>query len=564
MYVLVREIEEFRKIVIDYAQPLFTDTETKEDPGRTKTGGGLYGKIRLAQLYQEAWGKVIIVDADFIDLSLILDLIKPATCVFHNGSYDLHTINRYTKYLWLPTEIHDTMYAGRAIFFDKTKFNFYDCLEYTNCADGTSRHFSDKENQDHDWTGPISDEQLEYAALDVKYLAPMYRSMEEYGAFESVSYNLDVATAKFIVKVSRRGMPVNRETVRKKRHEYTVRLETALRDLGGVNPNSYVQVRKYLGVPKSDADYLDNLIMDEHPSALGAKLVVEGRHCAKALSYLEKYDRPLVYGYFQACAAITGRFSCTGGDTIDSVNLQQCPAYLQECFEAPHGQVFVYKDYSGVELRMATTFVGEQTMYTLYMQGLDLHTETAKIIFSTNDPTKMERQLTKIFNFGLIYGISVKALVAQIKAWTGESRTFKEVKQLVDEWFAAYPLYKTWHEVFKSFYNVHNYVDIQTAMGRKIRCYSLPDSFNFPIQGSSAEAQKMGLLYLLNRYQDEDLRNSIHDSNIMVADEDKADMWGERLSECMVDGWDACISGLTFPDLSMPHGYTIDKAWTFK
>ena len=140
---------------------------------------------------------------------------------------------------------------------------------------------------------------------------------------------------------------------------------------------------------------------------------------------------------------------------------------------------------------------------------------------------------------------------------------FQEVKSLILKWFDMYEFFEEWHNMHKEQLNVYGYVDIETALGRKVRTYKLTDSLNFPIQGSSVEVTKMSLGLLYSRYPKTHLINTIHDSNILIAHKDEAEKWGNRLSECMIDAWNYVIEDLADPEIPMPHGYDSGPVWIF-
>ena len=111
-YTLIRDTEAANAVLdsLDLTKPLFVDTETCRERGKTdlkKEPGGLYGKIRLVQLYQKGWKKAVLLDCFYVDLHNILAKIQPFTHVGYNYSYDLHTINCHTLGTYLPAEVVD-------------------------------------------------------------------------------------------------------------------------------------------------------------------------------------------------------------------------------------------------------------------------------------------------------------------------------------------------------------------------------------------------------------------------------------------------------------------------
>ena len=555
MYTLHRDNDSFSSVEIDPHLPIFCDTETTEDEGRTS--GGLYGKIRLFQIYQEHWQSAQIADCFFVDLDLVLSILKPHFLIFHNASYDLHTINCVTPKLWKPAKIGDTLYLSRLKYYTKTKFSFYDCLNHAKLSDELIKSIDKKAEQKADWNGPLSAQQLIYATCDVTYLCKLYNDVKIYE--DSVVYKLDIQNLEYALSYSRRGMPINRSTVQKLKKEYITKLEKTLEILP-INPRSSVQARKFLGTKSSSSEVLTDLIMKGDQKA---KLVQDGRHYYKSLEYLNAYDRPRVKGFFQPCAALSGRFSCVGGDSFDHVNLQQMPETLHKVVEAPEGYVIIYKDYSGLELRMAVAYTGEPVMAELMKSGADMHTETAKYIFNVNNPTDEERTVAKTFNFALIYGAGVKTVRETLYLDAGVTMSFREVKELRIKWFDMYDYFTEWHTIMKHQFDIYGYADVETALGRKVRTYRLTDALNLPIQGSSVEVQKTALGILSTKYPEANLINTIHDSNILCEKENEAEMWGKRLNECMIEGWKYVISYLADEDIPMPGGFEYGPIWVF-
>lgn len=172
MYNLIRDSNELDDIYLNPDAPLFLDTETMEEEG--KSSGGLYGAVRLLQMYQKGWDEAIIIDCMFIPLHKVLRMIEESWQVWHNGSYDLHTINcSDPEELYLPKRLDDTIYLSRLTFFDKNRFGFYECLEYCNEADDIIKSMDKKASQKADWGGPLTHQLLSYAEYDVTYLAKL-------------------------------------------------------------------------------------------------------------------------------------------------------------------------------------------------------------------------------------------------------------------------------------------------------------------------------------------------------------------------------------------------------
>jgi len=557
-YKLIRTIEELKGVQLDSSTPLFCDTETYTEEG--KSDGGLYGAIRLFQLYQFGMKCAIIIDCRFIPLQEVLDYVRSFHHVYHNSSYDLHTINNSTESLWLPDTVDDTIYLSRLLLWKKgSKFGFYDCLQYAGLEDDNIRSIDKKANQKADWGGVLTPTMLKYAAYDVLYLSLLWNEVKV--ALDTESYKLDIFNLKYAIEYSRRGIPVDRIRVKTKMLEATTDLEDITEKLSPLNFNSPKQCCALLGTKSSDHDTLVRMKLEGHPEA---GLISDARSLVKKVGFLKKYDRDIVKGYYNPSSAISGRWSCTGGDVFDHSNLQQIPRELLECLMATAGKTFVYKDYAGLELRMAVAWIAEPTMERLILEGVDLHTYTASKLFNVRmeDVTYQQRLVGKICNFLLIYGGGIAVLQANLRG-AGILYDFKETKAVRTAWMEEYQYFNEWHRMTRRHMEVYGYLDVETALGRQVRCYSTNDALNTPVQGSSAEVTKMSLKFLKERYEDEYLVSTIHDSATLMVGETSGELWGKRLDEAMLKGWDFVVSRTALPDLPMDSGSDINNTWSF-
>lgn len=559
MYKLIRDRDEFKELAkFNPDLPIFSDTETCVEEG--KSDGGLYGKVRLFQFYQKGMKEALIVDCLFVPLQEVLDHVRDAHLVFHNSSYDLHTLNNTTDGLWLPNRVDDTIYLSRLVFWEKgSKYTFYDCLRYAGLEDDNILAIDKKLNQKADWGGVLTPTMLKYAAYDVLYLSLLWEAVQE--AIGTESYELDMFNLKYAIEYSRRGIPVDRDLIREKKRVTIPALEEITETLAPLNFNSPPQCCAFLGTKSSDKDTLVKAKLEGNAKA---GLISDARSLVKMVNFLNKYDRDIVKGYYNPSSAITGRWSCTGGDVFDHSNLQQIPHELLACLFALLGKVFIYKDYAGLELRMAVAWICEPVMAEMMRNGVDLHTYTASVIFKVpmSEVTKKQRTIGKICNFLLIYGGGIGRLRAELMD-AGILLTFPEVKSIRVAWFNEYPTFNEWHEMVRRAIKVYGYVDITTALGRNIRCYSVNDALNFPVQGSSSEVTKTSLKLLKTRYEDEYLVSTIHDSNTLMQDEKDAQMWVDRLNECMIDAWYYVIKNTAIPDLPMPKEAEAKRRWEF-
>jgi len=294
-----------------------------------------------------------------------------------------------------------------------------------------------------------------------------------------------------------------------------------------------------------------------------AENLIQARKASKLLMFIDKYDAPVIRAFHNACGARTGRMTCTGGDRYFYENNQNPPKVLFPCIVPAEGKVFVYKDYSGLELRMAVAMIGERVMYDIMQAGKDIHTETGCVLFDETPETLKvhDRIVTKFYNFGTIYGASTTTLRSLLQSQGRLLMAYNKVDELRLKWLDMYTSFRDWHNMVKRSLNVYGYLDTTTLLGRRARAYGYTDALNFAIQGSAADVTKTAIKYLYDRYKTPDIVNVVHDSICLQKPEDEADTWVERLNECMIDAWYDVIAYSVLPDLVMPAEAKIATSW---
>ena len=139
---------------------------------------------------------------------------------------------------------------------------------------------------------------------------------------------------------------------------------------------------------------------------------------------------------FNQAVAATGRLSTT------NPNLQAIPIRtdlgreIRSAFVAESGHRLVSADYSQVELRILAHVSGEPRLRDAFERGEDIHTATAAEVLG-KDPatlTKDERNIAKMVNFGIIYGISSFGLSENLEI------PREQAQQYIDTYLARFPM----------------------------------------------------------------------------------------------------------------------------
>jgi DNA polymerase-1 len=138
---------------------------------------------------------------------------------------------------------------------------------------------------------------------------------------------------------------------------------------------------------------------------------------------------------FNQTVAATGRLSTT------SPNLQAIPIRtelgreIRSAFVAEQGCKLLSADYSQVELRILAHVSGEPKLREAFERGEDIHAATAAEVLGKEQATltKDERNVAKMVNFGIIYGISAFGLSENLEIPREEAQTY------IDAYLARFP-----------------------------------------------------------------------------------------------------------------------------
>ena len=216
-------------------------------------------------------------------------------------------------------------------------------------------------------------------------------------------------------------------------------------------------------------------------------------------SYINPQTGKIHTTYNQTVTA-TGRLSSS------NPNLQNLPIrsergkLIRQAVIPDEGCKILSADYSQIELRLMAHFSQDEHLLQAFREGQDIHAATAAKIYHLpiEQVTKEQRRNAKTANFGILYGISAFGLAQQL----GCSRS--EAKQLIDDYFSAFPKVSAFIEAQKSFAREHLYVE--TLFGRKrylpdivshnatVRAFAERNAVNAPVQGTAADIIKIAMV----------------------------------------------------------------------
>jgi hypothetical protein len=216
---------------------------------------------------------------------------------------------------------------------------------------------------------------------------------------------------------------------------------------------------------------------------------------------------------------------------------------IRRLFIAPPGYKLIVADYSQIELRILAHLTKDKKLMYAYLEGLDLHTQTASLIWGIpeSEVTPKQRGIAKNSNFNLSY----EGSAFRIEEMSGISR--KEAEGVYEAWHNAYPQVKVWAKHVKRQCFDRGFVE--TLYGRKrrlpdikssdmsLRRFAERQAVNHGVQGLAADIAKIALVHVANALEDLDahLTIQIHDEFIVECREDQVDIAVPRIRAAMED-----------------------------
>jgi DNA polymerase-1 len=212
---------------------------------------------------------------------------------------------------------------------------------------------------------------------------------------------------------------------------------------------------------------------------------------------------------FNQHVASTGRLSTT------NPNLQSIPIRtelgreIRSAFVAEPGSRLLSADYSQIELRILAHVSGEPKLREAFARGEDIHTATAAEVLG-KDPatlTKDERNVAKMINFGIIYGISSFGLSENLEIEREQAQAY------IDAYLARFPLVQDFIErtieraerdgYATSLLGRRRPVPELRVRSRQTRALGERLAVNFVMQGSNADIIKVAMTAIHRRLRAE-------------------------------------------------------------
>ena len=235
-----------------------------------------------------------------------------------------------------------------------------------------------------------------------------------------------------------------------------------------------------------------------------------------------------VHTTFKQTGTATGRLSSA------EPNLQNIPIRTElgrelRKFFVPNadGRVLIDADYSQIELRLLADIAGDSAMREAFVEGFDIHTDTASRVFGVRkDAVTVElRKKAKAINFGIMYGMGEHSLAEDLGIGYGEAKAY------IESYLQSYPDIRQYlHEIVDTAYEQGF---VTTKLGRRRHIPELAEAnkmrkkfgervaMNSPIQGTAADIIKLAMIRVHKRLAESRLDAhmilQVHDELIVEA-----------------------------------------------
>lgn len=410
-----------------------------------------------------------------------------------------------------------------------------------------------------DWSGPLTKEQLDYAAEDIIHLPAIRESLipklKLAGLVKVCAIEFNAMLPEAIIELNGFYLDADRWTALARLNEGRARALKAL--LKQELPNPHKQLlfpgfEKFLpekvgkGEKKTFNKKLFNLdspdqvlesfrqlgltqkIFDRETNKTHTVQLQDTKEMTLAMlggqfPIVEKFiefrgysQRVKSFGedYIENINPKTGRvhtsfwpFTGAGRYASSKPNLQQIPrdAAFRECFRAEQGRKLAICDYSNIEMRLVAEISGDELLIKVFCDPKgDAHRTTAALLSGVGEDAvqKQQRQQAKPVNFGFIYGMQAPKLVLYARTGYGVVLTEGQAVKFRRKWFEAYNGVAMWHEFVIR--EAHRRKEARTIWGR--RRFLDPETahnefFNTPVQGSGADGLKNSLPNVYRRFK---------------------------------------------------------------
>ncbi|AHI53216.1 DNA polymerase I [Spiroplasma culicicola] len=305
----------------------------------------------------------------------------------------------------------------------------------------------------------------------------------------------------------------------------------------------------------TDKEVLDELIND-HP--IIEKILLFRKYSKLYSTYLSGFEKYIysdnkVHTIYHQTLTNTGRLSSVEPNLQNISVRDELQKEVRKIFITPKGYSFMSIDYSQIELRVLADIANEEVLIDAYENNIDIHELAARNIFNldASKPVGAEqRRVAKVFNFGILYGLTKFGLAKDLKI------SHKEATDYIEAYNKTFPKIINYKADILEFCKKQGYVE--TMANRRRYIYELQNSnkmvqefgkraaINAPIQGTAADILKVAMVEIYKKIL---LNNSeikivaqIHDEIILLVQEDKVETYKQTIVDIMNNAYNQLLT----------------------
>jgi DNA polymerase-1 len=301
------------------------------------------------------------------------------------------------------------------------------------------------------------------------------------------------------------------------------------------------------GARTTNADMLEKL-KDEHEII---PKILEWREAAKIYgTYLEPMNDYIhgdgrIHPRFVQAGAATGRFSCENPNMQNLPTKSELGQAVKKIFITQPGYKFLSFDYSQIDLRAAAMLSQDPNLLKIFESKTDVHRGVAATVLHKDekDVTDEERRKAKAINFGILYGMGVSALKEAMHTDRKEAQEFYDNYKNTFSVLMEY-LEKVKEDAKRTGYTVtyfgrHRDIPMIRSQIPFVRAQGDRMAINAPMQGTSADIIKLGMINVWNEFQEyiqkDELRMllQIHDELVFEVKTELANELAPKIKKTM-------------------------------
>ncbi|TMF08671.1 MAG: DNA polymerase I, partial [Chloroflexi bacterium] len=244
-----------------------------------------------------------------------------------------------------------------------------------------------------------------------------------------------------------------------------------------------------------------------------------------------------IHTEFNQTGAATGRLASSNPNLMNIPVRTELGEQIRRAFIARDvgpDPMLLAADYSQIELRIVAHMTEDSGLVEAFQNDDDIHAATAARVFNVpiEEVTANMRRRAKVFNFGVLYGLSDYGLSVR------EKISREEAGEFIRTYFEKYPGMQRY--VSETIQRVREYGYVETLFGRRryipeihstnfnVRNAAERAAVNMPVQGTAADIIKIAM----NRLDAEMQRRNMRSLMILqVHDELIFECPGEELEE---------------------------------